>query len=54
MKSRNIFSFSFQPVSIDKMKDIIKTLNNKKGCPGGDITVKLIKMNEDIHSRLIF
>ena len=36
------------------MKDIIKTLNTKKACPGGDIPVKLIKMNEDIFPRLIF
>ena len=54
MKSKNIPSFSFQPVSIDKVKDIIKTLNTKKACPDGDIPVKLIKMNEDIFSRLIF
>ena len=54
MKSKNIYSFSFQPVSIDKVKDIIKTLNTKKACPNGDIPVKLIKMNEDIFPRLIF
>ena len=36
------------------MKDIIKTLNIKKACPDGDIPVKIIKMNEDIFSRLIF
>ena len=54
MKSKNIFSFSFQPVSIDKVKNIIKTLNIKKGCSDGDMLVKLIKMNEDIFSRLIF
>ena len=53
MKSKNISSFSFQPVSIDKVKDIIKTLNTKKACPDRDIPVKLIKMNEDIFSRLI-
>ena len=29
MKSKNIPSFSFQPVSINKVKDIIKTLNIK-------------------------
>ena len=28
-KSKNISSFSFQPVSIDKVKDIIKKLNTK-------------------------
>ena len=54
MKSKNIPSFSFQPVSIEEAKDIIKTLNTKKACPDGDIPVKLIKMNEDIFSRLIF
>ena len=54
MKSKNISSFSFQPVSIDKVKDIIKTLNTKKPCPDSGIPVKLIKMNEDIFSRLIF
>ena len=54
MKSKNIPSFSFQPVSVDKVKDIIKTLNTKKACPDGDIPVKLTKMNEDIFSRLIF
>ena len=54
LKSKNIPSFSFQPVSIDKVKDIIKTLNTKKACPDGDIPVKLIKMNEDIFSRLVF
>ena len=48
MKSKNISSFSFQPVSIDKVKDIIKT------CPEGDIHVKLIKMNEDMFIRLMF
>ena len=36
------------------MKDIIKTLNTKKACPDSDIPVTLIKMNEDIFSRLIF
>ena len=36
------------------MKNIIKTLNTKKACPGRDIPVKLIKMNEDIFSRLTF
>ena len=54
MKSKNIYSLSFRPVSIDKVKDIIKTLSTKKAYPDGDITVKLIKMNEDIFSRLIF
>ena len=36
------------------MKDIIKTLTTKKASPDGDIPVNLIKMNEDIFSRLIF
>ena len=36
-KSKNISSFSFQPVSIDKVNDIIKTLNTKKVCPDRDI-----------------
>ena len=54
MKLKNIPSFSFQPVSINKVKDIIKTINSKKACSDGDIPVKLIKMNEDIFSRLIF
>ena len=54
MKSKNISSFSFQPVSIDKVKDIIKTLNTKKACPDGDIPVKLIKMNENFFTRLLF
>ena len=54
MKSRNISSFSFQPVLIGKLKDIIKTLNTKKACPDGDMHLKLIKMNEYIFSRLIF
>ena len=43
MKSKNICCFSFQPVSIDKVKDIIKTLNTKKACPDGNLPVKLIK-----------
>ena len=34
------------------MKNIIKTLNTKKACPDDDIPVKLIKMNQDIISRL--
>ena len=54
MKSKNISSFSFQPVSIDKVKDIINSLNTKKACPDSDIPVKVIKMNEDIFSRSIF
>ena len=53
-KIKNISPFNYQPVSIDKVKNIIKTLNTKKACPDGDITVKLIKMNEDIFSRLMF
>ena len=53
MKLKYISSFSFQLVSMDKGTDIIKTLNTKKACPGGDIPVKLVKMNEDIFSRLI-
>ena len=53
MKSKSILFFSFQPVSIDKVKVIIKTFNTRKACPDGDIPVKLIKMNEDIFSRLI-
>ena len=48
-----MFPLSFQPVSIDKVKDMIKTLNTEKASPDGDIPVKLIKMNEDIFSRLI-
>ena len=36
------------------MKDIIKSLNIKKACPDGDISVKLVKINEGIFSRLIF
>ena len=36
------------------MKDIIKTLNTKKVFPDGGIPVKLIKINEDVFSRLIF
>ena len=36
------------------MKEIIKTLNTKKACPDANETAKLIKMNEDIFSRLIF
>ena len=54
MKSKNISSFSFQTVSIDNVKDIIKTLNTKKACLDGDIPEKLIKMNEGIFSRLMF
>ena len=54
MKSKNIPSFSFQPVSIEKVKDIIITLNTKKARPDADIPVNLIKMNEDIFLRLIF
>ena len=54
MKSKNIPSFSFQPISIDKVKDIIKTPNTKKAFPDGDIPVNLGKMNEYIFSRLIF
>ena len=52
MKSKNISTFSFQPVSIDDVKDIIKTLNAKKGLDG-DKLVKLVNMNEDI-LRLLF
>ena len=37
MKSKNIFSFSFQPDLIDKVKEIIKLLNTKNACPDGDI-----------------
>ena len=36
------------------MKDIIKILNTKKASPDGDIPVKLMEMNKDIFSRLIF
>ena len=36
------------------MKDIIKTLNTRKACPDGDVPVKLIIINEDIFSTLIF
>ena len=39
---------------MDKVKNIIKTLNSEKTCPHGDIPVKLIKMNEGIFSRLLF
>ena len=54
MKSKNISSFSFHTVSIDKVKDTIKTLNTKKTCRDGNIPAKLIKMNEDMFSRLFF
>ena len=37
MKSKNLSSFSFQPVSIVNVKDIIKTLNTKKTCPDRDM-----------------
>ena len=43
MKSKNICSFGFHPVSIDKVKDIIKTRTTKKACPDGNLPVKLIK-----------
>ena len=43
IKSKNICSFSFQPVSIDKVKDIIKTRTTKKACPDSNLSVKLIK-----------
>ena len=48
MKLKNIFFFSFQPFLIEKVKDIIKTLNNKRYCPDSDTPVKLIKINQDI------
>ena len=48
---KNVSSVSLQPVSIDRVKDIIKTLNT---CADGDEPVKLTKMNEDNFSRLIF
>ena len=54
MKLKNISSVSFQPVSIDKVKDKIKNLNTKRACSDRDIPEKLVKMNEDIFSRLIF
>ena len=54
MKSKNISSFSFQTVSIDKVKDIIKKINTKKACPDDNIPVKLKKMNKDIFSGLLF
>ena len=54
MKTKNISSFSFQPVSIGKMKDLIKTCNSKKACLDGIIPVKLIKINEDIFPISIF
>ena len=54
MKLKNISSVSFQPVSIDKVKDKIKNLNTKRTCSDRDIPEKLVKMNEDIFSRLIF
>ena len=46
MKLKNISSFSFQHVSIDKVKDIIKNLNTKRACSDRNIPVKLLKMNE--------
>ena len=39
---------------MDKVEDIIKTLNTKEAYPDGDMPVKLVKMNENIFSRLIF
>ena len=54
MKSKNNSSFSLRDVSVDKVKYIFKTLNTKKVCPNGDVPVKLIHMNEDMFSRLIF
>ena len=45
---------NFEPVSIDKVKDIMKNVNTKKTCPDGDIPVNLIEMNEDIFLRPIF
>ena len=46
MKLKNISSFSFQHVSIDNVKDIIKNLNTKRACSDRNIPVKLLKMNE--------
>ena len=48
MKSKNISSFRFHPVSIDNVKDVIKTLKTTIACSDGCIPVKLIKINEDI------
>ena len=53
-ETKKVTSISFKPVSIDKVKYVIKILNTKKACPDGDVPVKLIKMNEDIFLRLIF
>ena len=39
MESKNNPSFSFQPFSIDKVKDIIRALNTKKASPDSDLTV---------------
>ena len=54
MKSKSVSSFSFQLVLIDSVKDIIKTLNTKKASPDNVISVKHLKMNQDIFSRLTF
>ena len=53
MKSKNVSSFSLQPISIEKVKNTIKTLNTKRACLEGDIPVKLTEVNEEIFS-LIF
>ena len=53
MKSDFFFFFSFQPVSIDKVTDKIANFNTKKACLDSDMPVILMKINEDIFSRLI-
>ena len=49
----NLTEFSFVPVDKDVIAKEIKNLNTKKAAPQDDITVKILKLNNDIFTQYL-
>ena len=52
--SKNPTKFSFIPVDRDVIAKEIKNLDTKKAAPQDDISVKILKLNNDIFSQYLF
>ena len=55
IKKRNLDSvFSFRKTTQEKVSKFIRDLNTKKSCQTSDTPTKIIKLNSDIFSNLIY
>ena len=55
IKKRNLDSvFSFRKTTQEEVSKVIRDLNTKKGCQTSDPPTKIIKLNSDIFSNMIY